>query len=226
MPDMLGSLGELFSSSGGGGGGGGLMSLLNLGSSGLGMFGNLMNDIQRQGQLNMIKKNEKTLGDPTQLAKQVASATQPLNEGLVQSVDNTVKGSLAESGLSQAPGILATTESQALAPFEQQNQNTALQLVMERLGLPIQYASAFLGGMGGNANLAPLLAMLFKDKQQPNNFAKMMSSQDNQVPGYGSSGGYGDFNPSDYGGGGDYNSLFPPTITDSPIDMSSFGVNA
>lgn len=225
MSELLSSV----ASFGGEGGANPIQALLGLGSSGLGLFGNLMNEIQRQGQLNMIKKSEKTLGDPTQLAKQVSSATQPLNEGLVQSVDNTVKGSLAESGLSESPGILATTESQALAPFEQQNQSTALQLVMERLGLPIQYASAFFGGQGGNANLAPLLAMLFKGQNQPPpGFMQMLNKNNSGVlPGYGSDGGYGSFNPSDYGGGdsGDYNSLFPPTMTDSPIDFSG-GVNA
>src|ERR1700687_2418714 len=49
---------------------------------------------------------------------------------------------------------------QALAPFEQQNQNTALQLVMERLGLPIQYANAYLQGLPKSSNMSPLLALL------------------------------------------------------------------
>lgn len=160
MPEMLGNLGQFFGGSGSPGTG--LLDLLGLGTAGAGTIGNIMNQKARSDQLGKISKAEKTLGNPTQLAEQVSAATQPLNEGLVQSVGNTVSGSLAERGLSQAPGIQGTELAQALAPFQQANQQTALQLVLERLGLPIQYAQAYLGGLPGNANISPILAMLMK----------------------------------------------------------------
>jgi hypothetical protein len=67
---------------------------------------------------------------------------------------------LAEQGLSQAPGIQAAATTQAVAPFAQQNQQRALEIVMQRLGLPIQYAQAYLSSLPGGVNLAPLMALL------------------------------------------------------------------
>src|ERR1700741_2348097 len=75
---------------------------------------------------------------------EVRAATQPLSLGLVQDVTSQVSGTLAERGLSQAPGIQATELATALAPYQQQNQQTALQLVLTRLGLPLEYAKTIL----------------------------------------------------------------------------------
>ena len=131
-----------------------------LGLTGAGLIGNLMNQKARSNELNYLKQQQAGLQDPTKLATEVAGATQPLNRALVESVGNTVNAQLAEQGLSQAPGIAATNLSQALAPFQQQNQATALQLVLARLGLPLSYGQAILGGLPQNSNLAPLLALL------------------------------------------------------------------
>jgi hypothetical protein len=156
--EALQSVGNFFGSSGGKG----LTSLAELGATGAGLFGNISAERQKAQELDYLKKQQNAIGDPTKLAQEVASATQPLNRSLVQSVGNQVEGTLAEQGLSQAPGIQATVLSQSLAPFEQQNQQTALQLVMQRLGLPIQYAQALLANNPGQTNLAPLLALLAK----------------------------------------------------------------
>lgn len=156
MSDAIAQIGQLFS-------GAGLQNLLKvgeIGAAGAGLFGNIQNEKARSNQLSQIASSEKTLADPTALAKQVSAATQPLNSGLVQSVTNSVDANAASQGLSQAPGIQAAELSQALAPFQQQNQNTALQLVLQRLGLPLQYAQTFLSGLPQNSNLAPLLALL------------------------------------------------------------------
>jgi hypothetical protein len=151
-----------------------LAPILETGLTGAGLFGNIANERARSQELGYLKDQQKALKDPTTIAKEVAAATQPLNMGLVQGVENQVGSTLAEQGLSQAPGIQAAAISQALAPFYQQNQNTALQVVMERLGLPLQYASAFLGNLPQNSNLAPLLALL-----QRNNAP---ASPSNQIP--------------------------------------------
>ena len=156
--EALQSLGNFFSSSAGQG----ITKLSELGATGAGLFGNISAERQKSQELNYLKKQQDAVGTPAQLAQQVASATQPLDRGLVQSVGNQVSGTLAEEGLSQAPGIQATVLSQSLAPFEQQNQATALQLVMQKLGLPIQYAQALLANNPGQTNLAPLLALLQK----------------------------------------------------------------
>jgi hypothetical protein len=156
--DALQSLGTFFASPGGKG----LESLAQLGATGAGLAGNISASHQQQQEADYLKKQQALLADPTKLAQEVAGATQPLNRALVQDVGNQVSGTLAEQGLSQAPGIQASTLATSLAPFEQQNQQTALQIVMQRLGLPIQYATALLQNGPKGTNLAPLLAMLSK----------------------------------------------------------------
>jgi hypothetical protein len=156
--DALGSLGDWFGSSGGKG----LLDLLGLGATGAGLVGNIATERARSGELNTLKQAQKAASDPTLLAKEVAAATQPLSSGLTQDVGNVVSGSLAERGLSQAPGIQGTELATALAPFYQQNQNTALQLVLEKLGIPIQAAQAYLQNLPSTVNLSPLVAMLMK----------------------------------------------------------------
>lgn len=139
-----------------------LTKIAEIGATGAGLFGNLSAERQRSQELDYLKKQQNALGDPRKIAADVAGATQPLNRALVQSIENQVSGTLAEQGLSQAPGIQATAVAQALAPFEQQNQQTALQIVMKRLGLPIEYGQTLLAGNPGQTNLAPLLALLQK----------------------------------------------------------------
>ena len=154
--EALSSLGSFFSS----GAGKGLTTIAELGAAGAGEVGNLLNNRERNQELNYLKKQQAALQDPKQLAAMVKAATQPLDTGLVEAVGNQVSGTLAEQGLSQAPGIQATALSQALAPAELQEQQNALQLVMKRLGLPVEYAQTLLAGLPPNTNLAPLLALL------------------------------------------------------------------
>jgi hypothetical protein len=145
------------------------LPVAEMGMTGAGLAGNLMNQKARSDELNYLLNQQKNLQDPTKIASEVAAATQPLNRGLVQSVENTVNANLASQGLSEAPGIQAATEAQALAPFQQQNQQTALQIVMQRLGLPLSYAGTYLAGLPPNSNLAPLLALLRLNNPTPSN---------------------------------------------------------
>src|SRR5882672_2602073 len=156
-----------------GSGGQSLLKAGEVGMTGAGLVGNILNERSRSSELDKLKKAEATLADPTKLSSEVRAATQPLNAGLVQ-----------------APGIQATELATALAPFQQQNQNTALQLVLTRLGLPLEYAKTILAGMPQNTNLAPLLALLNKggptgsDFSGPGDFMNVLFPQ-----GAGSSGG-------------------------------------
>jgi hypothetical protein len=154
MPDLLGQVAGLFTKA---------APLLEGGMAGAGLVGNILNEKARSDELNYLKKNQDAAKDPVALAKMVQAATQPLNQGLVQGVENQVQGSLAEQGLAQAPGIQASVLAQSLAPFQQQNQQTALQLVMQKLGIPLEYASAYLSGLPKDTNLSPLLALLQKN---------------------------------------------------------------
>lgn len=156
--------------SGGAGGGGGFgampnwMKVLSGGSLGLGEIGNIIQGIQRQRELSTLNNAQKTLANltPAQLSARVNQATQPLATGLTQAVGNQVQGDVASRGLAESPGIFAATESQALAPYVQQNQQMALQEVMQQLGLPIEYAQAYLQNLGQPTNLAPLMQLLMR----------------------------------------------------------------
>ena len=189
--EALGSLTQFLSS----GAGSSLFKIGELGLTGAGLAGNISAEKQQQDAYNLAKKQEQTLPDPTALAKQVSAATQPLNAGLVQGVENTVSGNLAEQGLSQAPGIQAATLAQALAPFEQQNQQQALQLVLTRLGLPLSYIQTMLANQPKQTNLSPLLALLTRQNNPsptgtggstslstPNDFLNLTYPQTSQAP--------------------------------------------
>jgi hypothetical protein len=151
MP-ILNSIANFFSSSAGKG----LGEIAGLGATGAGLAGNLAAEHQRSIAAKQAQANANLT--PEQLAEQVKSATQPLNAGLVQAITGNVNANMAEQGLSQAPGLQATEIAQALAGPEQMNQQTALALVLKKLGLPAEFAST----IPPNSNLAPLLAMLFK----------------------------------------------------------------
>jgi len=165
--DALGSIGSFFGS---GGAGSGLMSLLGLGTTGAGLVGNILNQRTQSQQINKLQ----SLEDPTKLAKEVAAATAPLNTGLVQGVENQVQGSLASQGLAEAPGIQASVLAQALAPYEQQNQQTALQLVLAQLGIPV----SILQNLPKGSNLSPLLAMMMLRQNNPSSSSTSLVPQD------------------------------------------------
>ncbi len=150
MSELLGSIGNFFGSSAGKG----LGEIAGLGATGAGLIGNLAADRQRAAAAKAAQANMNL--SPGQLGTMVSGAEQPLNRALVQAVTGNVNANLAEQGLSEAPGLIATATSQALAPYQQQNQQTALQLVLRKLGLPAEFAST----IPPNSPLAPLLALL------------------------------------------------------------------
>ena len=142
---------------------GSLANIAMIGSMGTGMVGNIMNAVTRGEAISSLQSAENKYANmsPQKLASMVSGATAPLNQNLIESVNNAVQGDMAQRGLAQAPGIFAAEEEQALAPYEQQNQQTALQLILQKMGIPLQYASAILQGtQGGGSNLSPLLMMM------------------------------------------------------------------
>lgn len=127
------------------------VKMLQTGMAGAGEVGNLLEERKRLAYQSFVMN---LLSHPEKLAQMAAKITQPLDNGLVQATNNRVQGDMASRGLSQAPGIFAASESQALAPYVQQNQNTALQTVMQSLGLPS-------GSFAPPTSMAPLFSMLF-----------------------------------------------------------------
>ena len=108
-------------------------SMLSGGALAGGEIGNILEQQKRSQYQNYIMG---ILKDPAKLAQMASKVQQPLNNGLTQSVNNQVQGDMASRGLSQAPGIFAASESQALAPYIQHNQDTAMAAVLQSLGMP------------------------------------------------------------------------------------------
>jgi hypothetical protein len=151
-----GVLSSVFKTLGGGNLGGGLTRGAGIGLA----IPSLISQMQQAGQqdqylqtmLNLNKQYQQQEGQyyntenqalqrivnttPTQAGQQINAMTQPLNSQLVSSVSNPVQAYLAERGLSEAPGIQAQTLATALAPFEQQNQQTAAQTWLGMNQLP------------------------------------------------------------------------------------------
>lgn len=82
---------------------------------------------------------------PEAIASMETQFEKPLNQGLIKGTENIVNASLGEQGLSQAPGIQQQVSQQALAPYIQQNQQTALMEVFKALGLPAEALQALAG---------------------------------------------------------------------------------
>lgn len=129
--------------------------------TGLGEVGNVLADRQRAQLLNKEKSWMNLT--PQQLSARVAAATQPLSQGLTEAVGNEVQGNVAERGLAQAPGIFQSILAQSLAPYYQQNQNTALQEILAQMQAPIQAGSL----VPGQTDMSPLLMLLLSSLSKP-----------------------------------------------------------
>jgi len=148
----------------------GILPIIQTIMGGAGLVGNTINSVQQGQQVKKMQTNENLT--PQQLAAKVAGATQPLDQSLVNNVQNLVQADVAQRGLAESPGTFSATESQALAPFEQQNQQTALQLILTQLGMPAEVIAAL---TGKNANMSSIFQMLSKGGTLP-------TSTPNQVP--------------------------------------------
>jgi hypothetical protein len=141
MSNTLGNIGSFFKSPSAGP----ILSGVNLG---VGEIGNLLASNAQDKVANLT---------PAQFSARVASAERPIDNSLVQAVNNSVQADMASRGLAQAPGIFAGEEAQALAPYAQQNYQTALNQVMEQLGL-----------LPKGQNLTPAMAMFLQQLSKLN----------------------------------------------------------
>ena len=133
---------------------GNLLPALQAGAGGAGLLGNVMNMVTQGQQVNKLKEFENM--SPQQLSGLVTSAEKPLSQDLLNSVGNTVQADVASRGLAESPGIFANTETQALAPFQQQQQQMALQLILQKMGLPAE----IIANLTKNANVSSLFQKL------------------------------------------------------------------
>ena len=93
---------------------------------------NLYNQYQQQQYQNKLRSLST---DPAAVSKLAAGYTQPLTAGLQKGVANETQAYLAERGLSESPEISQQVQSQAIAPYIQQNQQQGYNLALQALGL-------------------------------------------------------------------------------------------
>ena len=104
------------------------LDVAQLGSTGY----NLYNEYKNQQYQNKLRELST---DPGAVGKLAAGYTQPLDAGLTKAVANQSQAYLAERGLSDSPEISQQVESQAIAPYIQQNQQAGYQDALTALGL-------------------------------------------------------------------------------------------
>ena len=132
---------------------------------------NLYNQYQNQQYQNNLRSYAQ---DPAKMNAYAAQFTQPLNAGLTTSVANNAQAYLASRGLSDSPQIAQTVESQAIAPYIQQNQQQGYQNALQALNLGggavnpntastnsiAALAKMFAGGPGGTGSAPGALPSL------------------------------------------------------------------
>jgi hypothetical protein len=139
------------------------------GMFGAGELGNLLSEHKASAlqdkQAKYLDYVTNLIQHPELISKMATAEAAPLSQALQQSIGNTVQASMAERGLSQAPGIFAASQAQALAPYQQQNYNTALNAVLSQLGIPISASSAV--QTQKPQDLSNLLSLFLKSTAKP-----------------------------------------------------------
>jgi hypothetical protein len=114
-----------------------------------------------QGPANMEKQIADISMNPQLLNQRINQFTRPLNQNLINSVTRATAPSIAERGLATAPGMSQQITAEALAPYEQQNQQMGTNLALQSFQ-PVQHYAEGLGTTlaGQQEDLATLLGLL------------------------------------------------------------------
>jgi hypothetical protein len=146
---------------------------------------------------------------PEAIAALTKKFTQPLSAGLTSGVGNIVNASMAEQGLSQAPGIQSQTLAQALAPYMQNEQQMGLSEALAAIGLPTQALSSVQsvmnplqlsasmrgalpgGGSGGGANDFALQQAMYSPNEPPDDTGLAIPDAVTGIPAGGGTSIYG-----------------------------------
>jgi len=96
------------------------------GGAAIGMAGNLAQAIQRW-QL------QRTLQDPSQVAANILKMQRPLSKALKRNVGAATGQEMAAAGLAGAPGLYSQAVASALAPYQQKQQEMAMQAYFDAM---------------------------------------------------------------------------------------------
>lgn len=156
--------------------------------------GNRVNQAQKAA-LSQQQQLQQLINNPALLAQKVQAMTQPLNQGLVQGVENQAQGGLAERGLGTSPQIANEVFAQALGPYQQQNQSEALRAVLQTMGMDQTAIDTIIGAEGQPTDTSGLWGAMQK---APGQVVPFNAPASNRIP---STGG-GDLTPPDPNGPG------------------------
>lgn len=164
------------------------------------LFGMIDQFSKAQKEKAMMDRSIYYAKHPEAISNMVTKATKPLEAGLVKGTENIVNASLAEQGLSQAPGIQSQVLTQALAPYQQNAQQMAMYEVFKALGMPQEALAGI------------------KSTMRPDDLAAMLK---NILPGSGGS-------PAATSGGGQQTtpSILPDWIPGSGDEFGAVGLGA
>jgi hypothetical protein len=130
MSDLMSSLGSFLTANTPA-----LKTLATVGGTGANIYSGISNAINTGNYNSTQSYIQNLVKNPTALAAASAKLQQPLSAGLTDEIGNQVQGSLAERGLGGSPAAYTSQLTQALAPYIQQNQNTAMNTLMQSLGI-------------------------------------------------------------------------------------------
>jgi hypothetical protein len=170
---------------------------LGTGAGGIGaiapLFGMINQFSQAQKEKALMDRQIYYSKHPEAIANLAKSFERPLDKSLTSGVENVVNASLGEQGLSQAPGIQSQVLSQALAPYQQQNQQMAIQEAFKAIGLPAEALGALQSTMRPD-----MLALMLKGIL-PGSQTGSKGTPGFQIPNTDPSGGGWGVPPSDTG---------------------------
>lgn len=131
---------------------------------GLGVVSNLIQGNRassvQQNAINQQKQLMALVNDPAAFSAKIKSLQQPLSQGLTQGVGNGVQGYLAERGLSSSPQISEEVMAQALGPFQQNEQQMAIQSLLSAYGLGQGATGQAVGASPGQIDTSGFWKML------------------------------------------------------------------
>jgi hypothetical protein len=131
---------------GAGSGDNGWMSGIQKLLGGFGVVNNLIQSQRAQGQLGTADARSRQLfqllNNPAAFRARISQLTAPLDQNLTRGVTDTTLADLSQRGLDprSAPGIATSAVAQALAPYEQENIQQAVNLLMSQYGMSYDQA--------------------------------------------------------------------------------------
>lgn len=125
MSDIFANIGNWLSSTQG-------QDITKLGTAGGGFLQNWLASRQANQKQQFVQD---LITNPAKFNALVAQTEQPLNQGLVQDITRQTDAYGAERGFGSSPAIMKDILAQALAPAEMQNQQTAINSLLQRLGI-------------------------------------------------------------------------------------------